>query len=487
MRLRSFVCILLVLMLGLLFSGCSNNPAPTTEAIDSTRETASDDSETIDVSTSGVTSTAPEIDPDREIVALVNGYPAYHDEFENAKNALLNQYAQTYAQFGMELSMLMAGADGRLFELGVEAEAFQQLVQLILTRQEADQRGIVIAEAEVQQEFDSQYNEFLAAQGWTEEDLSLYLAQQGRTIETFKREALDYIADQTLAMKVQKAVAGELNITDERISQYFMEHEANYSSEERVRASHILVETEEEAEGILAELNDGADFAELARERSIDPGSGANGGDLNWFGRGMMVAQFDEAAFALSVGDISDIVETQYGYHIIMLTDYQDAATSELADVIDQVRVDLENELTYERALEWYNGVYGSAELDIRRPLLDAIVRQTDDVDAAIEILEQAKSDGTSDDPYLSFVLGTFYERKMTDALEERAAAESDAAEGAETEDEIAALEILISEYRAKALGALQLAQEAVGEDPGILSKIEEIEALAGDSEEETP
>ncbi|MCK5586817.1 peptidylprolyl isomerase, partial [Candidatus Bipolaricaulota bacterium] len=363
------------------------------------------------------------------------------------------------------------------------------LAQASLTRREADQRGLVITDEEVQREFDSQYNEFLAVQGWTEEDLALNLAQQGRTMETFKRDALDYVADQMLAMKVQKAVAGLLDVTDEQIGQYFLENEEDYGSEERVRASHILVETREEAEEILAGFNDGdgADFAELARERSTDTGSGANGGDLNWFGRGAMVTAFEEAAFALAVGDISDIVETQYGYHIILLTDRQDAASPELADVIDQVRADLEYELTYERALEWYDEVYSSAEFDIRHPLLDAIIKQADDVNAAIEILEQAQDDGTSDDPYLPFVLGTFYERKLNDALAEKAAAESDAAESVQIEEEIATLEAQIDEYRTKALAAFRLAQETVGEDPGIQSTIEEIEALTGGSEEEAP
>ena len=482
MRLRLSVCLLLVLILGLLFSGCSNSPVTPTEAIDSTEETPSDNS-------SQVASTAPEIDPDREVVALINGYPVYHDEFESAKSALLGQYAQTYAQFGIDISMLMAGADGRMFELGIEAEALQQLAQASLTRREADQRGLVITDEEVQREFDSQYNEFLAVQGWTEEDLALNLAQQGRTMETFKRDALDYVADQMLAMKVQKAVAGLLDVTDEQIGQYFLENEEDYGSEERVRASHILVETREEAEEILAGFNDGdgADFAELARERSTDTGSGANGGDLNWFGRGAMVTAFEEAAFALAVGDISDIVETQYGYHIILLTDRQDAASPELADVIDQVRADLEYELTYERALEWYDEVYSSAEFDIRHPLLDAIIKQADDVNAAIEILEQAQDDGTSDDPYLPFVLGTFYERKLNDALAEKAAAESDATESVQIEEEIATLEAQIDEYRTKALAAFRLAQETVGEDPSIQSTIEEIEALTGGSEEEAP
>jgi len=478
MRFRSFVCLLLVLMFGLLFSGCSSSPDPTTEAVDTTQETSSDNS-------SVVASTAPEIDPDREVVALINGYPAYRDDFEDAKNALLNQYQQTYSQFGMDVSMLMAGADGRLFELGVEAEALLQMAQLILTQEEADHRGIVITDEEIQQEFDSQYAEFLAAQGWTEEYLAVYLAQQGRTIETFKEDALDFVADQMLAREVQRAVAGPVDITEEQLSEYFIEHETEYAVDEEIRASHILVATREEAEETLVELNDGADFAELAQGRSTCPSSQV-GGDLNWFGRGAMAAPFDEAAFALAVGEMSDIVETQYGYHIILLTDRQDASSPELADVIDQVRADLENEVTYERALEWYEGVFSSAEFHVHQPLLDAIIKQTDDIDTAIEILEQATNDGTSEDPYLPFVLGTFYKRKLDDSFVEKTAA-LDAEASAGTEDEIAALEAQIDEYRTKALAAFRLAQEAIGEDPGIQSAIEGIEALTGGSEEGAP
>jgi len=481
MRLRSLVCLLFILVLGVFLSGCGNNSVPTTESVASTQETLSDTSvEAIDTSTSEVTSTAPEIDPEREIVALVNGYPIYFDELESAKSAIFNQYAQTYAQFGMDFSELLVGADGRMFELGIEADAFQQLVQLALTQAEADQRGIVVTDEEVQQEFDLQYNEFLVGQGWTEEDLALYLVQQGQTVELFKENVKGYIYDQVLATEVQRAVAGPLDITQEQLSEHFIENEAEYSLAEQIRASHILVETREEAEQILAELNDGADFSELASELSIDPGSGANGGDLNWFGRGAMVAPFEEAAFALTVGQLSDIVETDYGYHVILLTDRQDASVPELADVIDQVRTDLESKLIYDRAVEWYTGVLASAVFDIRRPLLDAIINQADDIDAATEILEQAQDDGTSDDPYLPFVLGTFYAQQLTDALAEKAAAELDGTQTAE-------IDARIDEYRTNALAAFRLAQENVGEDPGIQSKIEDLEAQRGNVEEATP
>lgn len=88
----------------------------------------------------------------------------------------------------------------------------------------------------------------------------------------------------------------------------------------KVRASHILVQTEDEANDLLKKLEDGADFGELAQEYSMCP-SKRDGGDLRFFGRGMMVKPFEDAAFDLEVGQVSAPVETQFGWHLIKLTD----------------------------------------------------------------------------------------------------------------------------------------------------------------------
>lgn len=88
----------------------------------------------------------------------------------------------------------------------------------------------------------------------------------------------------------------------------------------KVRASHILVQTEDEANDLLKKLDEGADFGELAQEYSMCP-SKRDGGDLRFFGRGMMVKPFEDAAFDLEVGQVSAPVETQFGWHLIKLTD----------------------------------------------------------------------------------------------------------------------------------------------------------------------
>lgn len=87
-----------------------------------------------------------------------------------------------------------------------------------------------------------------------------------------------------------------------------------------IRASHILVKTEEEAKKLYDEIQNGKDFAKAAEEVSLCP-SGQNGGDLGFFGKGMMVKPFEDAAFALEIGEISQPVETQFGWHLIKLTD----------------------------------------------------------------------------------------------------------------------------------------------------------------------
>ena len=103
-----------------------------------------------------------------------------------------------------------------------------------------------------------------------------------------------------------------------------------------------MVEDKELAEDILAQLKYGADFGELAAEHVTDS-TASNGGDLGTFGRNMMVPEFEEAAFALEVGELSDVVETQFGYHIILVTDKNQGIES-FEDVKDLIKNKLEND-----------------------------------------------------------------------------------------------------------------------------------------------
>ena len=140
------------------------------------------------------------------------------------------------------------------------------------------------------------------------------------------------------------------------VQRYYNTNISQYQTPEEVRASHILLSTEGEdesavrprAEDLLAEVKNGADFAALAREHSDDEGSKATGGDLDYFSRGRMVPEFEAAAFALETDAVSDLVRTQYGFHIIKVTDKRPAETRPF----EEVRPQIEDQLKRQRADE---------------------------------------------------------------------------------------------------------------------------------------
>lgn len=128
------------------------------------------------------------------------------------------------------------------------------------------------------------------------------------------------------------------------------------TSELQIRARHILVDTEEEANAVLQRLNQGEDFATVAMEVSQDTGSAELGGDLGWFAQGVMVAAFDEAAFNLPVGEISEVVQSPYGFHIILVDERDedreldpDTLEQRKSEAFDTWLLDLEAEATIER------------------------------------------------------------------------------------------------------------------------------------------
>jgi peptidyl-prolyl cis-trans isomerase C len=136
----------------------------------------------------------------------------------------------------------------------------------------------------------------------------------------------------------------EERVTEEAIQAAYDEGYAGQEPATEYNAAHILVETEEEAKAILEELAGGADFATLAQERSKDPGSGQNGGDLGWFGTGMMVAPFEAAVVALEPGALSAPVQTDFGWHVIRLNETRPVPVPTLEEVRDQIADQLRQE-----------------------------------------------------------------------------------------------------------------------------------------------
>jgi peptidyl-prolyl cis-trans isomerase D len=177
---------------------------------------------------------------------------------------------------------------------------------------------------------------------------SFYNANKYR-FQTQPKVAVEY-----LVIDVAELTA-DIDVSDQEIETYYNESIAMYTQEEQRRLSHILIETGDDATAAKAklvevqtELNAGKDFAELAKQYSADTFSAENGGDLEWVGTGVMDAAFDEAVLTLNkVGDVTDIVETDFGFHLIKLTDFKAAIVQPLAEVKADILASLkQNKIT---------------------------------------------------------------------------------------------------------------------------------------------
>lgn len=166
----------------------------------------------------------------------------------------------------------------------------------------------------------------------------------GQTLEGEESRRIAIALDnERRALRAAEVIEGIVDeaVTDDTVQAFYAQSFLQGEPTQEFNASHILVETEEAAAAIVEELESGADFAEVAREKSTGP-SGPNGGELGWFGPGMMVPEFQAAVEAMEVGAISAPVQTQFGWHVIKLNETR----NQEAPALDAVRGDIETQLS---------------------------------------------------------------------------------------------------------------------------------------------
>lgn len=176
--------------------------------------------------------------------------------------------------------------------------------------QEAEKRGLKVDEQKFDQDY-TKFNEQLAMMFGSADAAKADAEKNGVKLDDLKTIFHEqYLIQALLDNEAQnvKLTAAEKQAAEEK-----------YNGYKEIHAAHILVADEQTAQKVLAELKNGADFGKVAEKYTIDPSGKANGGDLGWFAPGMMVPEFEKAAFALKVGEISEPVKTQFGYHIIKL------------------------------------------------------------------------------------------------------------------------------------------------------------------------
>jgi foldase protein PrsA len=204
-------------------------------------------------------------------------------------------------------------------------ETLDRLIAESLIRQVGQKENLLPKPEAVQEEVDK-----IKAQFPSEDAFQEALGQAKITLDDLKKDTETNLIYVELASK-------DVKINEEEIKQYFEENKPSLSQPEQVKARHILVKTEKEARDILVELKNGADFTRLAKEKSLDMANKDEGGELGYFPRGVMALEFEEVAFGLPVGQLSEPVKTSHGYHIVEVQDKKAAKDATLADVKDKI------------------------------------------------------------------------------------------------------------------------------------------------------
>ena len=220
-------------------------------------------------------------------------------------------------------------------------DATESLIADQIVEKEAAKEKVTVTDKEIQEELDATIESYGGEEAYTSA-----LESSGMTEKDMKKDIKVYL--QTV-----KLIESRVTITDEEIETYFNENKETFATAAQVEASHILVDDEATAKEVAAKLADGGDFAELAKEYSTDTASAENGGVLGYFGAGEMAEAFEKAAFAMKVGEISEPVKTDYGYHIIKVTGKKDAKEANLEDSTAEIKETLKQEGLSGAYTEW--------------------------------------------------------------------------------------------------------------------------------------
>jgi peptidyl-prolyl cis-trans isomerase C len=271
---------------------------------------------------------------EKNVVAKVNGVEITSKELNSQVGWLKNQ-------------LLMRGMDlKQIPEEKIKEQALQSLIEMELAYQEAKSKKFTAKKEEIQSRLDNFKKRFKE-----EKEYNDYLKQQGMNEDEMRKEIereiiVNKYIDEVILKDFKSA-------SEEEIKKFYDENPSYFIKPEQVKASHILVsvpenateeqkkEARKKAEGILKDLKKGANFEEVAKEKSDCP-SKQRGGDLGYFPKGRMVKPFEDVAFSLKPGVLSDIVETKFGYHIILVKDHKMEEKAKLEEVKENIKAYLD-------------------------------------------------------------------------------------------------------------------------------------------------
>jgi len=290
-----------------------------------------------------------------------------------AKVALVNGKTITQRDFDRELN----GVKRRLVSMGkpvkdeqlqtIKMQVLENIINLELLYQESQKQGVKIEEKVINEQLSTIKKRFPEEDGFKKALLNMNLSEE------------DLISQLVREMSVRKFIdiqfVEKTTVSDEKVKDYYDSHPNDFKKPEIVKARHILIKIEPQAEDsrkaearkkiedIQNRLKKGEDFASVAKEVSQCPSS-AKGGDLGYFTRGQMVKPFSDKAFALSPGEVSDIVETEFGYHLIKSVDKKPRTSIAYVDIKEKLQKYLKQKKVMEQVSEYTEDLKKKAKVE---------------------------------------------------------------------------------------------------------------------------
>lgn len=272
-------------------------------------------------------------DPNETIVATVDGEKITKAEFDK-----ILEIFKTQVEMNQDPSIWEKEYEGKKYIDLAKEQVLDQMINDRIQIKKAKELGITVSDEEVNAEVDKWKKLFNSDEKFIEFLESLKM-EEGYFRENLKKDLM--------ISKVKENLTQEVQITDNELADYYGSHINLF---QRVKASHILLDTEEEAKKILERVKAGEDFNALAKKYSTDPSAADNSGNLGYFRHGEMVEAFEQAAFALKPGEISELVKSDYGYHIIKVED-------KTVDKFEDVKDELRNTMITDKKNENYNNI----------------------------------------------------------------------------------------------------------------------------------
>ena len=251
----------------------------------------------------------------------------------------------------------------------VYRQILDQMIGYKLLIQESKARKVDIPDADVEARIISLKQQFP-----TEDAFKQALDQRHMTVEQIKADARQNLA---ISKLVESEIAPKVAVKAEDVQAFYQQNPQNFKESEKVHASHILISAPKtadaatrdkaraKAESILKDVQAGKDFATLAKQNSEDPGSAANGGDLGFFQEGQMVPQFNAVAFSLKPGAVSNVVETDFGYHIIKVIEKQPGRAVPLDEAKPRIEQYLETQNREKQTSSFVNGLRAKGKIEV--------------------------------------------------------------------------------------------------------------------------